>query len=55
LIRLLDRVQIFIGVSKAIFQCGSYGMLLGDENVWSVELEYRLNRVIILDATVGSR
>jgi hypothetical protein len=28
--------------------------LLGDEDVWSVELEYRLKRAITFDATVGS-
>jgi hypothetical protein len=29
--------------------------LLDDENVWSVELEYRLKRAIAFDLTVGSR
>jgi len=29
--------------------------LLGDEDVWSVELEYRLKRAIIFYPTVGSR
>jgi hypothetical protein len=29
--------------------------LLGDEDVWSVELEYRLKRTIAFDPTVGSR
>ena len=29
--------------------------LLGDEDVWSVELEYRLKRTITFDLTVGSR
>jgi hypothetical protein len=27
--------------------------LLGDEDVWSVELEYQLKRAITFDATVG--
>jgi hypothetical protein len=29
--------------------------LLDDEDVWSVELEYRLKRAIAFDPTVGSR
>jgi hypothetical protein len=29
--------------------------LLGDEDVWFVELEYRLKRAITFDPTVGSR
>jgi len=29
-------------------------LLLGDEDVWSVELEYRLKRAIPFDHTVGS-
>jgi hypothetical protein len=29
--------------------------LLENEYVWSVELEYRLKRIITFDATVGSR
>ena len=29
--------------------------LLGDEDVWSVELEYWLKRAITFDLTVGSR
>jgi len=29
--------------------------LLGDEDVWSVELEYRFKRAITFDPTVGSR
>jgi hypothetical protein len=28
--------------------------LLGEEDVWSVELEYRLKRSITFDPTVGS-
>jgi len=28
--------------------------LLGDEDVWSVELEYRVRRAITFDSTVGS-
>jgi len=55
LIGLLDRAQIFTGVSSPCFHWGSYAMLLGDEDVWSVELEYRLKRVITFHPTVGSR
>jgi len=29
--------------------------LLGDEDVWSVKLEYRLKKAITFDATVGER
>jgi len=29
--------------------------LLRDEDVWSVELEYRLKKAITFDPTVGSR
>jgi hypothetical protein len=29
--------------------------LLGDEDVWSVELEYRLKKAIPFDMTFGSR
>jgi hypothetical protein len=29
--------------------------LLGDEDVWSVELQYRLKKAITFDPTVGSR
>jgi hypothetical protein len=29
--------------------------LLGDEDVWSVELKYRLKRAITVDPTVGLR
>jgi hypothetical protein len=29
--------------------------LFDDEDVWSVELEYRLKRAIAFDPTVGSR
>jgi hypothetical protein len=29
--------------------------LLGDEDVWSVELEYHLKMAITFDPTVGSR
>jgi len=29
--------------------------LLGDKDVWSVELEYRPKRAITFDPTIGSR
>jgi hypothetical protein len=38
---------VFIGVPME--------WLLGDEDVWSVELEYRLKRFRTFDLTVGSR
>jgi len=54
LIRPLDRSQIFTEVFIAYFHWGSYGMLLGDKDVWSVELEYQLKRVVTFDSTVVS-
>jgi hypothetical protein len=49
LIRPLDLAQNF---PEAAFSWGSYGCLLGDEDVWSVELEYRLKKAITFDPTV---
>jgi hypothetical protein len=40
---------------EAIFLGVVTQWLLGDEYVWSVELEYRLKRSITFDPTVGSR
>jgi hypothetical protein len=51
LIRLLDRSQTF---TEAIFLRVAMEWLLGDEDVWSVELECRLKRAIPFDLTVGS-
>ena len=52
LIRSLDRAQTFIEV---VFLRAAMEWLLGHEDVWSVELEYRLKRAIPFDPTVGSR
>jgi hypothetical protein len=52
LIRPLDRAQTFI---EAVFLWVAMDWLLGDEDVWSVELEYRLKRAIPFDPTVWSR
>jgi hypothetical protein len=52
LIRPLDRAQTFIEV---VFLMVAMERLLGDEDVWCVELEYRLKRAITFDPTVGSR
>jgi hypothetical protein len=52
LIRPLDRAQTFTDV---VFLMVSVEWVLGDEDVLSVELEYRLKRVIPFDPTVGSR
>jgi len=38
---------VFIGVAME--------WLLGDKDVWSVELEYRLKRTITFELTLGSR
>ena len=52
MIRPLDRAQNF---PEAVFLGSAMEWLLGDEDVWSVELEYRLERAIAFDPTVGSR
>jgi hypothetical protein len=48
--RPLYRAQTFIEV---VFLRVAMDWLLGDEDVWSVELEYRLKRAIPFDPTVG--
>ena len=50
-IRPLDRTQIF---TEVVFLGEAMEWLLGDEDVWSVEHEYRLKRAITFDPTVGS-
>jgi len=52
LIRPSDRAQTF---TEAAFLRVAMEWLHGDEDVWSVELEYRLKRAIPFDQTVGSR
>jgi len=57
LIRPLHRAQIILGVYRAYFHWGNYvevvmEWLQGDEDVWSVELEYRVKRAITFDPTV---
>jgi hypothetical protein len=52
LIRPLDRAQTFTAV---VFLRVAMEWLLGDEDVWSFELEYRLKRAIPFDPTIGSR
>jgi hypothetical protein len=51
LIRPVDHAQTFTDV---VFLMVAVEWLLGDEDVWSVELEYRLKRAIPFDLTVGS-
>jgi len=51
LIRPLDRAQTFTAV---VFLRVAMEWLLGDEDVWSVKLEYRLKRSITFCQTVGS-
>jgi hypothetical protein len=51
LIRLLDRSQTF---TEDVFLRVAMEWLLGDEDVWSVELECQLKRAIPFDLTVGS-
>jgi len=52
LIRPLDCAQTFI---EAVFLWVAMDWLLGDDDVWSVELQYRLKRAIPFEPTVGSR
>jgi len=55
LMQPLDRAQMFKVVSRGCFPWGSEGMVLADEDVLSIELEYRLKRAITCDPIVGSR
>jgi hypothetical protein len=48
----LDRAQIF---PQAVFLVVAMEWLLGDEDVWSPVLEYRLKRALTFDLTFGSR
>ena len=43
------------GFPEAVFIGVAMEWLLGDDDVWSVELEFRLKRAITFDPTVGSR
>jgi hypothetical protein len=43
------------GFPEAVFRGVDMEWLLGDEDVWSVELEYLLKRAITFDPIVGSR
>ena len=47
-----ERAQMF---PQAVFVGVAMEWLLDDEDVWSIELEYRLKRAIAFDPTVGSR
>jgi hypothetical protein len=49
-IRPLDHAQNF---PKAVFLMLALEWLLGDDDVWSVEFEYRFKRAITSDPTVG--
>jgi hypothetical protein len=52
LFRSLDHAQNF---PEAVFLGVAMEWLLDNEDVWSVELEYRIKRAIAFDPTVGSR
>jgi hypothetical protein len=52
LIRPLDRAQNF---PEAVLFMVAMEWLLGDEDVWSLVLEYRLKRAISFDPIVGLR
>ena len=47
-------LKVLQGFPEAVFRGVALEWLLGDEDVWSVELEYRLKRAIPFDPTVGS-
>jgi hypothetical protein len=51
LIRPFDRAQT---LTEAVFLRVAMEWLLGNNDVWSVVLEYRLKRAIPFDPTVGS-
>jgi hypothetical protein len=46
--------KVLPGFPEAVFRGVAMEWLLGDEDVWSLELEYRLKRAITFDPTVGS-
>jgi hypothetical protein len=48
-------LKFLLGFLEAVFIGVPMEWLLGDEDVWSVELEYRLKRAITFGPTVGSR
>jgi hypothetical protein len=52
LIRQLDRAQTF---TQPVLLRVSMEWLLGHEDMWSVELAYRLKRAISFNLTVASR
>jgi len=43
------------GFPEDVFRGVDMELLLGDEDVWSVELQYRVKRAINFDPTVGLR
>ena len=51
MIRPLDSAQKF---PEAVFLRVAMELLLGDEDVWSPELEYRLKKALAFDLIVGS-
>jgi len=52
LITPLDRAETF---TEAVFLRVAMEWLLGDEDVWSVELDYLVQKAMPFDPTVGSR
>ena len=52
LIRPFDRAETF---TEAVFLRLAMEWLLGDEDVWSVELDHLVQKDIPFDPTVGSR
>jgi hypothetical protein len=46
-------LKILQGCQEAVLLGVAMEWLLSDEDVWSVKLEYRLERAITFDSTVG--
>jgi hypothetical protein len=46
-------LKLLLGFLEAVFIGVAMEWLLGDEDVWSVELEYRLKRAKTFDPTIG--
>ena len=46
-------LKVLQGFLEAVFLGVAIEWLLGDEDVWSVELQYRLKRAITFDPTVA--
>ena len=48
-------LKVLQGFPEAVFFGVAMELLLGDEEVWLPELDYRLKRALAVDPIVGSR